>query len=238
MRVLANSRPRSKRATGPSHGQLLLNSTRLRASRTFTQADINAGRLSYRHDGSETTSDRFAYTVLSPRQQRLPRQTFFMTVTPALASNASTLSIPTNFRSAAYRSENIFWESGNAPNSVSPPNPQLGTAKGNCTWFAYGRLRELGYSTSDLNKLNRDAEHWDDLAVSAHIPIDKLPAVGAIAQFNGRRNHVAVVENINADGTIVLSESSYAPGNKSRDFLYRTRTIAASSVDNFIHVRR
>ena len=117
-------------------------------------------------------------------------------------------------------------------------HPPLGPAKGNCTWFAYGRLRELGYSTSDLNKLNGDAKHWDDLAVSAQIPVDKTPTVGAIAQFNGRRNHVAVVEKVNADGTIVISESSYAPGSKSWDFLYRTRTIAASSVDNFIHVRR
>ena len=41
--------------TLPAHGRLSLNS--------FTQADINARRLTYRHDGSETTADEFRFTV-------------------------------------------------------------------------------------------------------------------------------------------------------------------------------
>lgn len=47
----------------PAHGMLLLSGTALRAGDGFTQADVDAGRLSYRHDGSETTADAvgFAY---------------------------------------------------------------------------------------------------------------------------------------------------------------------------------
>lgn len=69
-------------ADAPNHGQLRLNSTTLRVGSTFTQADINTGRLSYRHDGSETTSDSFDYTVRGPNRTSLPRQTFSIDVAP------------------------------------------------------------------------------------------------------------------------------------------------------------
>ena len=45
-------------------GTLLLNgSTALGLGGTFTQADINAGHLSYSHDGSETTATSFGFQV-------------------------------------------------------------------------------------------------------------------------------------------------------------------------------
>jgi Concanavalin A-like lectin/glucanases superfamily/Cadherin-like len=46
--------------TGPSRGTVRLSGT---ATTTFTQADINAGRVTYRHNGSETTSDSFMFRV-------------------------------------------------------------------------------------------------------------------------------------------------------------------------------
>lgn len=49
--------------TPPSHGVLLLNGLPLPANGQFTQADIDAGRLSYRHDGSATAADGFLFTV-------------------------------------------------------------------------------------------------------------------------------------------------------------------------------
>lgn len=55
------------------------------------------------------------------------------------------------------------------------------------------------------------------------------PQVGAVAQWeSGGYGHVAFVEQVNADGSIVISESSYVsnnPGNNPANFLYRTRTI-------------
>lgn len=69
-------------ADAPNHGQLRLNSTTLRVGSTFSQADINVGRLSYQHDGSETASDAFDYTVRGTNRTSLPRQTFSIEVAP------------------------------------------------------------------------------------------------------------------------------------------------------------
>jgi hypothetical protein len=58
---------------------------------TFTQADINAGRLQYVHDGSETTSDSFQFTLTDG--QATLTGTFAITVTPA--NDAPVLAAPT-----------------------------------------------------------------------------------------------------------------------------------------------
>jgi len=56
--------------TAPSRGTLNKNSTALGAGDTFTQADITADKISYTHNGSNTTSDDFQFTVKDPGQQR------------------------------------------------------------------------------------------------------------------------------------------------------------------------
>lgn len=150
-----------------------------------------------------------------------------------------------DFKLRAYREDNPFWISGNAPASMDPPNPQLGNALGNCTWYANGRLREIGYSKDDLDKLISDASKWDDIARANGIPISDIPIVGSVAQTDIGANgmgHVAVVERLNADGSITVSESSYAGNNPSAEstwnFVYRLRTNAPSWFNCFIQVRR
>jgi VCBS repeat-containing protein len=49
--------------TPPANGQILLNGTPLAGGGTFTQDDIDNGRVTYKHDGSETTSDTFNVTA-------------------------------------------------------------------------------------------------------------------------------------------------------------------------------
>ncbi len=46
-----------------SNGTLRLNGTVLSVNDTFTQADIDAGLVTYDHDGGETTSDAFSFSV-------------------------------------------------------------------------------------------------------------------------------------------------------------------------------
>ncbi|WP_254509452.1 beta strand repeat-containing protein [Anatilimnocola floriformis] len=76
----------------PANGVLLLNSTPLTLNGTFTQADINAGLLSYTHNGSETTGDSFTFTVADGAGGTIPATTFTITITavndaPVLAVN-------------------------------------------------------------------------------------------------------------------------------------------------------
>ncbi|MEM7579889.1 MAG: CHAP domain-containing protein [Cyanobacteria bacterium P01_A01_bin.80] len=146
-----------------------------------------------------------------------------------------------DFGKREYRQDNPLWKAGFAPKSVNPPvysmsNPN---AKGNCTWYASGRAKELGRNASNVNKLVADAGRWDNQAREKGILTSKTPQVGAIAQWEAANNngfgHVAVVERVNGDGTILISESSYALSSPSSwDFLYRTRTISANEPSTFI----
>ena len=54
--------------TGPAmrNGTLARSGVTLVAGSTFTQADLDAGLLTYAHDGSETTSDDFHFSVQDP----------------------------------------------------------------------------------------------------------------------------------------------------------------------------
>lgn len=47
----------------PTHGTLRRNGTALSVGDTFTQDDINNNRITYQHDGSETTSDSFVFNL-------------------------------------------------------------------------------------------------------------------------------------------------------------------------------
>ncbi len=49
--------------TGPGNGTLLLSGVPLEAFDTFTQADINAGNLTFVHNGSENHQDQFAFST-------------------------------------------------------------------------------------------------------------------------------------------------------------------------------
>jgi hypothetical protein len=78
--------------TAPIRGSLLLNGTTLTASQTFTQADIDNNLLSYVHDGSETTSDRFTFTASDSSTGTIPLTTFSLTVVPV--NDAPIITVP------------------------------------------------------------------------------------------------------------------------------------------------
>ena len=74
---------------------------------------------------------------------------------------------------------------------------------------------------------------WGTQARNANIPTSRTPQVGAIAQWD--LAHVAVVERVNSNGTILISELSYSANlGGPADYLYRTRTISASNPTRFI----
>ena len=100
---------------------------------------------------------------------------------------------------AYYYSENPFYQSG-----YGLPN---------CTCYAWGRFYELSGQRPALSL--GDAENWygySDGYSRGQIP--KLGAVicwrrGAVGDDSDGAGHVAIVEQINADGSIVTSNSAY-----------------------------
>jgi surface antigen len=143
-----------------------------------------------------------------------------------------------NFNSIHYRGGNPFWNAGLAPASVNPNNNIGNYYLGNCTWYASGRSKELGRTPAKVNQLLHHAFEWRSDAEAAGIRTSRTPEVGAIAQWDawagGMREygHVAVVEKVNGDGTILISESSYATGKWN--FLHQERTISANTPSRYI----
>ena len=162
--------------------------------------------------------------------------------TITLAPTAGDVPKP-NFSSSYYASANPFWNSGYAPVSTNPPGTNhLNGALGNCTWYTYGRMLELGASPTQIGVLTMDADQWAAVAGSNGIPVDTNPTVHSIAERdsdpqNFPAGHVAVVESVNADGTITVTESSsglITTGNWM--FLWRHRTVSPGWFSHFIHI--
>ncbi len=109
-------------------------------------------------------------------------------------------------------------------------------AFGNCTWYAYERRMQLG---RPIGSFWGNAATWAMYARAAGYTVNHTPAVGAIAQWNafaadtGYAGHVGIVESVNANGTITISEmnnGSYGGFN-----IVNSRTLNPESVSNFIH---
>ncbi|MBE9119010.1 CHAP domain-containing protein, partial [Lusitaniella coriacea LEGE 07157] len=98
----------------------------------------------------------------------------------------------------------------------------------NCTWYAHGRMMQLGYSEYALDSMWGNAGTWDNTAGRGAV-VTGTPQVPCIAVWEigvggaGSVGHVGVVERVNADGSILISESNWA------GTAYNTRTIYPGS---------
>lgn len=105
-------------------------------------------------------------------------------------------------------------------------------AYGYCTYYVYNRRAELG---RPIGSFWGNAVTWASYARSEGFKVNNTPAPGAILQNGGGwggYGHVAVVESVNPDGSVTVSEMNYAGWN-----VVSSRTIPASqaSAYNYIH---
>jgi len=133
-----------------------------------------------------------------------------------------------------YTTGNIFSQSSYGSNLVDGYSYR----EGNCTWYAHGRVKELGGNPAALNSMYGNANQWhQQLSNGSQIVFSPQP--GDIAQWTSNgQNHVAVVERVNGDGTITISESDYINNwdGGGAGSLHRVRTISASNPDHYIRV--
>lgn len=107
----------------------------------------------------------------------------------------------------------------------SPDNPFVGreingfSSGGNCTWYAWGRFMEIqGTTAKEYWPYNpkissgRHAQNWaKGVNKSVFNPArawGTTPELGAVAVYKGGKyGHVAIVERINSNGSVFVSES-------------------------------
>ena len=90
--------------TAPINGKLLLNGRQLGVGSVFTQADLDSGKITYQHNGSEAYTDSFQYlvsdgdyiandTTVSPQgAPKPPPSTYLIEITPR--NDVPTLNAP------------------------------------------------------------------------------------------------------------------------------------------------
>lgn len=100
--------------------------------------------------------------------------------------------------------QNPYWYSDN-------PLAQAGYGLPNCTCYAWGRFYEIS-GTRPSNLSTGDAGDWFEYnQAGGWYEYGSVVRLGAIACWSepGEAGHVAVVEQINADGSFVISQSGY-----------------------------
>lgn len=88
---------------------------------------------------------------------------------------------------------------------------------GQCTWYVYNRLMEIGIITAgDQYGYLGNGQDWvGSLTARGWKRIDRPVAGAVVSMAYGEYGHVAFIEHVNEDGSFLLSECNYA-GNQSQ----------------------
>lgn len=116
----------------------------------------------------------------------------------------------------------------NAPQNNNNDSSSTSTVNtypyGQCTWYVKSQLSWVGNYWGN-------AADWTASAAAAGHKVSNVPSAGSVAVFgagvqgaDGTYGHVAVVDSVNPDGTIDISEANYA------GLLYHTRTISTAGL--------
>lgn len=107
---------------------------------------------------------------------------------------------------------------------------------GTCAWYVFEQRSQRGLGAGNMWG---NATNWASAAQASGYSVSNSPSVGAIMQAPAYTNgayglgHVAIVENVNADGSVTVSEMQFGGGLGS----VSTRTLSASQAasHNFIN---
>jgi surface antigen len=106
-------------------------------------------------------------------------------------------------------------------------------AWGNCTWYAWERRLEMGRPLPSGALGN--AAQWNSSLSAMGYRVDSVPEVGAIFQNGGGYGHVGIVEGINSDGSIEVSEMNNYSGGGYNWINWRNIPANQTGSFNYIH---
>ena len=106
---------------------------------------------------------------------------------------------------------------GYNPAIIGYPQHRYLDVLSNCVGYAIGRFNEIGGYNECKYLKPVNAERFIDYAIPQGLKISQAPQLGACAVWQGGESsqgsdgagHVAIVEQINDDGSIITSESGY-----------------------------
>ena len=112
---------------------------------------------------------------------------------------------------------------------------------GECTWYVWGRAYEiLGYRPNISNRYAKDFYAYN--LNSGAYPYGNEPKLGAIACFAPHNHahwtgHVAIVEAVGTDGSVILSEYNFVSRHAFSANRYLNPTEARTWVQGYIYLR-
>lgn len=152
----------------------------------------------------------------------IPQTTFESTSTDESGVTYENYETPINFSQTSYDGLRSISNAGNL------------YTDGQCTYYAFNRRAELG---KPIGSLWGNASNWAASASQAGFNVNNTPEVGAIFQSAPGQNgagtygHVGVVESVNPNGTLTVSEMNWNGGVNVKSY----RTIYNPGSYNYIH---
>ena len=105
-------------------------------------------------------------------------------------------------------------------------------AFGNCTWYAYERRAAMGMP---VGSFWGNGGSWAYSGAAAGYRVDNVPAYGAVLVEAGSPGHVAVVESVSDDGTVVISEMNNGAYGGFNIINNRTISAGQAALYKYVH---
>ncbi|HNN41502.1 MAG TPA: cadherin-like domain-containing protein [Nitrospira sp.] len=184
----------------PTNGRLLLNGVALSVKDTFTQAELDKGLLEYVHDGSETTSDSFDFTIEDGAGGSMSDTTVKITVTPV---NDAPTDLSLSSQTVPENAVN-----GTVVGTVSATDPDVGDSRSYSLTDTAGGRFAINSSTGVVTVANGALLNYE-AATSHNVTV----RVTDSSRLSYDETFTITVTNVNeapsgADATVTLNEDT------------------------------
>lgn len=127
------------------------------------------------------------------------------------ACTATDTAVPGSNGKAGVDTYLAYWNSHGHPGDADPQQFYWGECVSYAAWMVRTTTSYTNFENDWRSQHFGNASGWYAAANGAGIPVDKTPAVGAIAQrMSGYAGHVAYITKVNSDGSFDVNEYNHA----------------------------